>query len=346
MGRAPLLRACGGVCCRLECLALACRSPHPAPSPPARAAARTLRRARFTASVRAVQELDGPALAALLRRRLPMWVKYGDWERGEHLQQFIALAWPTFNRMICGCAAWRAGLDCSCALLVTRPQLEGLHTQTAVGSAPAAAAVAAGSVSSLGACAIAATCNDISGARPPRRPHPHPQHHQARGGGAAGQPRRVRARHLCAPVLWQASAWEGGRQGGRRSSRLCTGTQRRGRCRREQPCAAPRALAMLRRGPPSRCPPCTQAAAGGDGGQGGAPAGRRAAGHGCARRAGWVGGAAALIPQPPLASAAVSTHTHLPVLLAPAPPAPSTTLPTTSPQCWTWRCGGRASPMW
>ncbi|KAL4437443.1 hypothetical protein ABPG75_004582 [Micractinium tetrahymenae] len=64
-------------------------------------ATRRLRRAQFAATVRAVQQMDAESIAFLLRRQLPLWIKFADWERGEHLQSFVTLAWPTFNRMIC-----------------------------------------------------------------------------------------------------------------------------------------------------------------------------------------------------------------------------------------------------
>lgn len=28
-------------------------------------------------------------------------VQFSDWERGQHLQSFVTLVWPTFNTMVC-----------------------------------------------------------------------------------------------------------------------------------------------------------------------------------------------------------------------------------------------------
>lgn len=36
-------------------------------------------------------------------------LQHADWERGEHLQSFVTLAWPTFNRMICKCVTFSLG---------------------------------------------------------------------------------------------------------------------------------------------------------------------------------------------------------------------------------------------
>lgn len=128
----------------------------------------------------------------------PTWpldaLQFADWERGEHLQSFVALAWPTFNRMICRHSGCRALLlICSrlsaiaAASLLLNPT--GLHRLAWVPrSINGSADPSSTWVLNLGAQRWCSTWVLT-------------QHHQARGGGAAGQPRRVWARLLCAAVL-------------------------------------------------------------------------------------------------------------------------------------------------
>jgi hypothetical protein len=54
----------------------------------------------------------GPRHAQPPTRRCPSaCLQFADWERGAHLQSFVTLAWPTFNRMICRCACF---MICGC----------------------------------------------------------------------------------------------------------------------------------------------------------------------------------------------------------------------------------------
>lgn len=124
---------------------------------------------------------------------LPNPLQFADWERGDHLQSFVQLAWPTFNRMICG---WVGG---GLGWVGVRPlqQLPGR-----VESWPLWLCVSVGVYRQppSGASAYLHAAEGRSG---------HllcsVQHHQAGGGGAAGNARRVWPRLLCPPLLRKVS---------------------------------------------------------------------------------------------------------------------------------------------
>lgn len=119
--------------------------------------------------------------------------QFADWERGDHLQSFVQLAWPTFNRMICG---WVGG---------------GLMW---VGVRPLQQLPGRGESWPLWLCvSVGVYQQPPSGASPdfyaaderPGHSLCSVQHHQAGGGGAAGHARRVWPRLLCPPLLRKVS---------------------------------------------------------------------------------------------------------------------------------------------
>lgn len=66
-----------------------------------RSAMKTLKRARFAASVRVIKDLRTEEDLRYLLGRLPPWITTADWERGDSVQVLLSILWPAINSTVC-----------------------------------------------------------------------------------------------------------------------------------------------------------------------------------------------------------------------------------------------------